>query len=173
MPHHTAASWNAHWARDPLADRILTAARERAIRGYQDQDSIGDAGEEEESVESDQESEEEESSHDSDEDAAAMGEHGSLFGEAEIRVMAKYIARYTPDEWAMMTNKQRWFPFHEEVIHLYVRMLMAFVDTFLCSILIAATNRMARNIVKRSRVCTLKIVDNMKLRCLPRTHETC
>jgi hypothetical protein len=87
--------------------------------GYQDQDLTGDAGEEE-SVEDDQETVEDGSSHDSDEDEAAMGEHGSLFNDAEIRVMAKYIARYTFAEWDAMTNKQRWFPFHEEVTHLNV-----------------------------------------------------
>jgi hypothetical protein len=94
----------------------LAAARERAIGNYQDQDSIGEAGEED--VGNDQDSVEEGSSHDSDEDEAAMGDHGSLFGGAEIRVMARYIARHTPDEWDMMTNKQRWFPFHEEVTRL-------------------------------------------------------
>jgi hypothetical protein len=120
VPHHTAASWGTHWTRDPLADRILVAARERAIGNYQDQDSTEEAGEEEESIENDQESVEEGSSHDSGEDEAAMGEHGSLFGGAEIRVMAKYIARHTPDEWDMMTNKQRWFPFHEKVTRLGV-----------------------------------------------------
>ena len=115
MPHHTAASWGNYWSRDPLADRFVTAARERAIGSHPGQDSNGDYGEEEGSVESEQESVSEESSHDSEEDEAAMGEHGQVFSAAEFRVMAKYIARHKPEEWASMTIKQRWFPFHEEV----------------------------------------------------------
>lgn len=121
-------SWGGYWTRDPLADRILAAARKRAIGTYQDQDSTGEAGEEEDSVGDGQEHVDEGSSHDSDEDEAAMGEHGSLFGEAEIRVMAKYIARHTPDEWDMMTYKQRWFPFHEEVTRLDAHIFLAFVN---------------------------------------------
>ena len=96
----------------------MASARDRTIGNYQDQASTADAGEEEESDEVDQLSAGEESSHDSDEDEAAMGEHGSIFGAAEFRVMAKYIARHKSDEWATMTSKQRWFPFHEEVIYL-------------------------------------------------------
>jgi hypothetical protein len=174
VPHHTASSWSTHWARDPLVDRLLEAAREWAIGSYQDQDSTGDAGGIEESIEDDQQSVEEESSHDSDEDEAAMGKHGSVFGEAEIRVMAKYIAKHTSDEWAMMTSKQRWFPFHEEVTHLdpYIE-AYSLKWAFLCSILIVQTKRMVRNIAKRSRVGALKIVDIMKLRSLLRIPETC
>ena len=96
----------------------MASARDRTIGNYQDQASTADAGEEEESDEVDQLSAGEESSHDSDEDEAAMGEHGSIFGAAEFRVMAKYIARHKSDEWATMTSKQRWFPFHEVVIYL-------------------------------------------------------
>ena len=121
MPHHPAASWGAYWTRDPLADRLVTAARESALGIHHGQDSTGDYGEEEESVENEQESVDEESSHNSEEDEAAMGEHGSLFSAAEFRVMAKYIARHKPEEWAAMTNKQRWFPFHEEVTRFDVR----------------------------------------------------
>jgi len=119
VPHHTAGSWISHWARDPLADRLLAAAQERVTGDNQDQGSIGDAeGEEEEDdIESDQESVEEGGLHDSDEDEAAMGGHRSVFGAAEFRVMAKYIARHDPDEWALMTGKQRWFPFYEEHPH--------------------------------------------------------
>jgi len=116
-PHHTASSWLSYWSRDPLADRLLTAAQERVTGGDQDQGFTGDAEEEEEEdyIENDQESLEEESLHDSDEDEAAMGGHRSVFGAAEFRVMAKYIAKHDPDEWATMTSKQRWYPFHEEV----------------------------------------------------------
>jgi len=99
----------------------VTAARERAIGSHHGQDSTGDYVEEEESVENEQESVDEESSHDSEEDEAAMGERGSIFGAAEFRVMAKYIARHKPEEWASMTSKQRWFPFHEEVTRFDVR----------------------------------------------------
>jgi hypothetical protein len=80
-----------------------------------DQGSTGDA--EDEDVESDQETEED-SSHDSEEDQAAMREHGRFFGAAEVRTMAKYIARHNPEEWASMTGKQRWYPFHHDVTHL-------------------------------------------------------
>ncbi|KAH9984645.1 hypothetical protein BJV74DRAFT_848008 [Russula compacta] len=117
VPHHTAKSWASYWARDPLAHRLLAASRERAMGVYQDQVSIGDAEEEEGYSEDDQELGEA-SSHSSDEDEAAMmSEPGSMFSAAEVRVMAKYIARHDPDEWAMMTGKQRWFPFHEEHPH--------------------------------------------------------
>ncbi|KAI0307696.1 hypothetical protein B0F90DRAFT_1676321 [Multifurca ochricompacta] len=97
VPHHSARSWGAYWARDPLADRLLAAAQGKMIEGYDDEVS-----------------EEEASLIDSDEDEAAMGESGSFFGAAEIRVMAKYIAKHSPEEWKEMSNKQRWFPFHEE-----------------------------------------------------------
>ena len=93
----------------------MTAARERAIGSHHGQASTGDYWEEEEAVENEQEPVDEESSHDSEEDEAAMGGHGCVFSAAEFRVMAKYIARYKPEEWATMTFKQRWFSFHEEV----------------------------------------------------------
>lgn len=99
------------------------AARERTTGGYQGRGSTGSAEKEEDYVENDQElvgEEEEESSDDSasDEDEAAMSEHGRFFRAAEVRMMAKYIARHTPEEWAMMTGKQRWYPFHQDVTHL-------------------------------------------------------
>ena len=112
MPHHTANSWYSYWTRDPLADRLLTAARERVTGG---QGSTGNSEIEEIEVDHDQETVEEESSLDSDKDDAAMSEHGRFFGAAEVRTMAKYIARYNPDDWAMMTGKQRWLPYHLEV----------------------------------------------------------
>jgi hypothetical protein len=111
VPHHTANSWNSYWTRDPLSDRLLAAARERVTGG---QGSTGNGEKEEIEVEDDQETEEE-SSLDSDEDDVPTSEHGHFFGPAEIRTMAKYIARYNPDDWAMMTGKQRWLPYHLEV----------------------------------------------------------
>ena len=112
MPHHTANSWNSYWTRDPLADRLLAAARERVTGG---QGSTRNGDKEEIEVEDDQETVEEESSPDSDKDDAAASEHGRFFEPAEVRMMAKYIARYNPDDWAMMTGKQRWLPYHLEV----------------------------------------------------------
>jgi hypothetical protein len=91
----------------------MTAARERVTGG---QGSTGNGEKEEIEVEDDQETWEEGSSLDSDEDDAATGEHGHFFGAAEMRTMAKYIARYNPDDWAMMSGKQRWLPYHLEVI---------------------------------------------------------
>jgi len=79
------------------------------------QGSTGNGEKEEVEVEDGQETAEEESSLDSDKDDAAMSEHGHFFGAAEMRAMAKYIARYNPDDWAMMTGKQRWLPYHLEV----------------------------------------------------------
>jgi hypothetical protein len=111
VPHHTANSWNSYWTRDPLSDRLLAAARERVTGG---QGSTGNGEKEEIEVEDDQETEEE-SSLDSDKDDVPTSEHGHFFGPAEIRTMAKYIARYNPDDWAMMTGKQRWLPYHLEV----------------------------------------------------------
>jgi hypothetical protein len=99
----------------------VTAAREMAIGSYHGQDSTGDYGEEEESIENEQESVDDESSHDSEEDEAAIGERGKSFSSAELRVMAKYIAKHKPEDWATMTGKQRWFPFHEEVTRFDVR----------------------------------------------------
>ena len=66
-------------------------------------------------VEDDQETVEEGSTHESDKGEAATSEYGYYFGAAEVKTMAKYIARYNPDDWAMMTAKQRWFPYHLEV----------------------------------------------------------
>ena len=75
-----------------------------------------------------QESEEETSSCDEeDDDEAAMGGPGSTFGAADIRVMAKYIAKHTSIQWAEMSNKQRWFPFHEEVN--YICIFTIFTDS--------------------------------------------
>lgn len=128
VPHHTASSWASYWGRDPLADRLLAASQERMMGGYQDQVSIGDSEEEEGYDENDREWGEE-SSHDSDEDEAAMmSEPGSIFSAAEVRVMAKYIARHDPDEWAMMTGKQKWFTFHEEVTPLHDHIMKAFAN---------------------------------------------
>lgn len=96
------------------------AARERSTGVHRDQESTGNAENEEDHVENDQETEEE-SSHDSEADEAAMREHGRFFGAAEVRTMAKYIARHNPEEWASMTGRQRWYPFHHDVTHLDVR----------------------------------------------------
>jgi hypothetical protein len=115
VPHHTAGSWGSYWTRDPLADRLLAAAQSKISRGHDDQELLGDA--EEDNIEKTQEQEEEVSSCDSDEDEASMGPSGANFNGADYRVMAKYMARYSSDEWARMTGKQRWFPFHEEVTH--------------------------------------------------------
>jgi hypothetical protein len=79
------------------------------------QGSTGNGEKEEIEVEDDQETVEEESSLDSDKDDAATSEHCHYFRAAEVRTMAKYIARYNPDDWAMMTGKQRWLPYHLEV----------------------------------------------------------
>jgi hypothetical protein len=112
VPRHTASSWNAHWARDPLADRLLVAARERATRGQ------GSTGNVEKDVENDRLTAEEESSYEPDKDETATSERGRFFTATEMRTMAKHIARYDPDEWAMMTSKQRWNHFHHDVTHL-------------------------------------------------------
>lgn len=112
MPHHTVNSWSSYWSRDPLSDRLLAAARERVAGG---QGSTWSGKKEEVKVEDDQESVEEESSLESDEDDSATNEHGHFFGAAELRTMAKYIAGYNPDDWAMMSGRQRWLPYHVEV----------------------------------------------------------
>ena len=112
MPHHTANSWKSYWARDPLSDRLLAAARER-VTGCQG--STGNSEIEEVEVEDDQETVEKESSFDADKGDAATSEQSRFWGAAEMRTMAKYIARYNPDDWVMMTSKQRWLPYHLEV----------------------------------------------------------
>jgi hypothetical protein len=116
VPHHSVASWSSYWGRDPLADRVLAAAQDKPSQGYDGQEVDEDA-EEEDSVEKNCAWEEESGSYDSDEDEAAMGASGTAFSAADFRVIAKYMARYSSDEWAQMTAKQRWFPFHEEVTH--------------------------------------------------------
>jgi hypothetical protein len=90
----------------------MAAARERVTRG---QGSTRNGDKEEIEIEDDQETVEEESSPDSDKDDVSTNEHGRFFEPAEVRMMAKYIARYNPDDWAMMTGKQRWLPYHLEV----------------------------------------------------------
>ena len=125
VPHHTANSWSSYWTRDPLSDRLLAAARERVTGG---RGSTRDDGKEEIEVEDGQETVEEESSVGSDKDDAAMSEHGHFFGAAEVRAMAKYIAGYNPDDWAMMTGKQRWLPYHLEVTPPPVDHLMPFAN---------------------------------------------
>lgn len=112
MPHHSANSWSSYWTRDPLSERILAAARERVTRS---QGSTRSGDKEVIEVEDDQEAVEEESSPDSDKDDVAPCGRGHSFEPAEVRMMAKYIARYDPDDWAMMTGKQRWLPYHLEV----------------------------------------------------------
>lgn len=113
MPHHTVYSWSSYWTRDPLASRLLAAARESWTGG---QGSTTDGENEVIEVEDDQETVEEEGSiHESDKDEAATSEYGYYFGAAEVKAMAKYIARYNPDDWAMMTAKQKWSPYHLEV----------------------------------------------------------
>jgi hypothetical protein len=152
VPHHTANSWNSHWTRDPLADRLLMAARKRATRG---QGSTGNGEIEEDDVDDDQETAEEESSLDSDKDEAATSELGRFFGAAEMRTMAKYIARYNPDDWAMMTRKQRWLPYHLEVILLDEHMKASLTRNLLFSILIVLKLHITRSIVAWSTVCAL------------------
>jgi hypothetical protein len=112
VPHHTANSWTSYWTRDPLSDRLLAAARERVTGG---QGSTRNGDKEEIEIDDDQEAVEEESSVDSDKGDVKTSEHGHFFEPAEVRMMAKYIARYNPDDWAMMTGKQRWLPYHLEV----------------------------------------------------------
>jgi hypothetical protein len=130
VPHHTTASWGSYWARDPLADRLLATAQNKTSQGRDDQELVGDA-EEEDNIEKNQEQEEEVSSYDSEEDEAAMGPSGGSFSGADFRVMAKYMARYSSDEWTRMTGKQRWFPFHEEVTHRYDHKINAFTHEVL------------------------------------------
>lgn len=111
MPHHTANSWASYWARDPLADRLLAAAKGKTAETYDD--NVKDAGvvfDDEDSQDS-----EETGSSEEDDDDVSMGGVGSAFRPADIRVMAKHIAKHSPTQWAEMTNKQRWFPFYEEV----------------------------------------------------------
>jgi hypothetical protein len=115
-PHHTANSWSSYWGRDPLTGRLLASARER-VAGGQGSTGNGEKEEVDSEVEDDQETVEEESSLglDSDKDDTATSGHGHFFKAAEIKTMAKYIARYNPDDWAMMSGKQRWLPYHLEV----------------------------------------------------------
>jgi len=68
-------------------------------------------------IEDDQETVEGESSYGPDMNEAATNEHGYFFGAGEVKTMAKYIARYNPDDWATMTAKQRWIPYHLEHPH--------------------------------------------------------
>ena len=112
MPHHTANSWASYWARDPLADRLLAAVKGKTSETYGD--NVKDAGGVYDDEDS-QDSEEETGSSEEDDIDESMGGAGSAFRPADIRVMAKYIAKHGTTEWAGMTNKQRWFPFHEEV----------------------------------------------------------
>ncbi|KAI9461000.1 hypothetical protein BJY52DRAFT_1261678 [Lactarius psammicola] len=109
VPHHTANSWASHWARDPLADRLLAAVKDKAAEIYDKNARDGKALSDEDGQDS-----EEISSCDEEDDEAAMGESGRAFGSTDIRVMAKHIAKHSPLQWAEMSNKQRWFPFHEE-----------------------------------------------------------
>ena len=113
VPHHTANSWASHWFRDPLADRLLAAAKNKTAEMYGD--NAKDVGGVDDDDDDSQDSEETSSCDEEDDDEAAMGGGGSAFGPADIRVMAKHIAKYSSSQWAEMTNKQRWFPFHEEV----------------------------------------------------------
>jgi len=101
VPHHTANSWASYWARDHLADRLLATLRGKTAEALGDEDS------------------DEISSCDEEDDEATMGESGGAFGATDIRVMAKHIANYSSTKWAEMSNKQRWFPFHEEVNYIY------------------------------------------------------
>lgn len=88
----------------------MAAAQKRVTGG---RGSTGDGEKEEIEVKDDQETAEEESS---DVDETATSEYGRFFKAGEVRMMAQYIARYNPDDWAMMTGKQRWLPYHLEVI---------------------------------------------------------
>jgi hypothetical protein len=86
------------------------------VRGGQASTRNGEK--EETELEDDQLTVEDESSLASNkDDASAASEHSRsrFFEAAEMRTMAKYIARYNPDDWAMMTGKQRWLPYHLEV----------------------------------------------------------
>lgn len=90
----------------------MAAARER-VTGSRGSTGNGEKEDFEFEFKDDQETAEEESS---DMDEAATSEHGRFFKAGEVRTMAQYIARYNPDDWAMMTGKQRWLPYHLEVI---------------------------------------------------------
>ena len=112
MPHHTGNSWASYWARDPLADRLLAAVKGKAAEILANNaKDVGGVLDNDEG----QDSEETSSGDEESDDETSMGGAGSVFGPADIRVMAKHIAKHSSTQWAEMTNKQRWFPFHEEV----------------------------------------------------------
>jgi hypothetical protein len=72
VPHHTANSWASHWHRDPLADRLLTAAKEKTAEIYGN--NVKDVGVDDDDDDDDSQDSEETSSCDEEEDdEAAMG----------------------------------------------------------------------------------------------------
>jgi hypothetical protein len=123
-PHHTAASWGSYWSNHhDLPDKILASAR----------GEVDESGDEEElpitkksrpnykEVTTSEDEEQEQYDDDSDSSTepvrlyseSDMGERNSLFTEADIYFIAKYVAATT--DWATMTFKDRWEPFHAKV----------------------------------------------------------
>lgn len=47
----------------------------------------------------------------SDEDENDVGHHGDRYTMTELRIMAKWISRYSASKWTEMTQTQRWEPF--------------------------------------------------------------
>ncbi|KAI0041798.1 hypothetical protein FA95DRAFT_652253 [Auriscalpium vulgare] len=128
VPHHSKGSWQSHWNRVPVIDKIMARAKGevdvgRAQELSEDDDAYEE--EEEEVAEDDDDADEEaQNGHASDDDFQAsvqgsddasqegMGEGGSAFTKADYRAMAKWIAQN--QMWSEMSSKQRWYPFYEE-----------------------------------------------------------
>jgi hypothetical protein len=153
VPHHTANSWYSYWARDQLADRLLATVKGKTDEIYgNNAKDVGGVYDDEDSQDSEEETG---SSDEEDVDDAAMGGAGSAFRRADIKVMAKHIAQYNSTQWAEMSNKQRWFPFHEEVNLIYAAPNLTIFNSIF-SILSVLTSVILRNTVIWSPVCTLE-----------------
>ncbi|KAI0271406.1 hypothetical protein BC834DRAFT_440785 [Gloeopeniophorella convolvens] len=115
VPHHSAMSWRRYWCRDPLADRLMKAAQGEMDSEERDE-RLGDGVSEEEEVDEEDDDPDDTTSTDSgeEEDGTIAGVAGSSFRSNEIKEMARHIAKHDAEQWATMSHKQRWYPYHEE-----------------------------------------------------------
>ncbi|KAJ3754424.1 hypothetical protein EV360DRAFT_86847 [Lentinula raphanica] len=128
-PHHSPASWAAHWSNNhDLPDKILAAARGEAEEYGEDDDTENGDSEEEEVLSRPRQPKYKESSLEDDEqddqdfdedddldlpsfDETAMGQSGGPFTDADLALVARYVASF--DDFRIASHRQRWIPWSQ------------------------------------------------------------
>ncbi|KAF5375075.1 hypothetical protein D9758_000426 [Tetrapyrgos nigripes] len=134
-PHHTSASWNSYWSNHhDLPDKILANAhalcweeeqsegtdKKRVFVRQRPSYKESSSEEEEEHQEEENESADDESDEDIDSiplvfDESAMGASGSAYTDADLAILARYVATF-PD-FLVTPSKEKWPPYNARYPH--------------------------------------------------------